>query len=235
MTANRRERGAALLILLMVLGLGVASTLMGAVRPHDARIARYVVTQQALREARDALIGFAITHGRLPRPAVSATDGRETAAPCRNDAGCSGLLPWVALGIAPVDGWGHRLLYSAAPDFTRAPIDFSTAVATKTMQTRRAGGLRYIEGGTKCERSAQCLPALVWSTGERNFGMSAQGIPQAGVSQTNADERNNATATVNLIYRSSTDDNLAEGGDFDDQITWVPLLPLINRVLSARP
>ncbi|MES2349824.1 MAG: hypothetical protein V4641_19855 [Pseudomonadota bacterium] len=229
------QRGAALLILILVLGMGAAALLMGVAGRWDGRAAHAVATQQVLGQAQDALIGFAVLHGRLPRPAVSATDGRESAVPCKNDAGCTGMLPWVTLGLGPVDGWGHRLRYSVAPDFTRSPIDFSAAVATKTVQSRVGGVLRYVAGQALCERSAQCLPALVWSTGQNNLGISEQGIAQASISDANLDERANAAATVNLIRRAATPRSEEAGGDFDDQLTWVPLLPLINRITATLP
>jgi type II secretory pathway pseudopilin PulG len=230
-----RQRGAALLILILVLGMGAAALLMGVAGRWDGRAAHAVATQQALGQAQDALIGFAVLHGRLPRPAVSATDGRESAVPCKDDAGCTGVLPWVTLGLAPVDGWGHRLRYSVAPNFTRSPIDFSAAVATKTVQSRVGGVLRYVAGQALCERSAQCLPALVWSSGQNNLGISEQGIVQASIGDANLDERANAVATVNLIRRAATTRSEEAGGDFDDQLTWVPLLPLINRITATLP
>jgi type II secretory pathway pseudopilin PulG len=232
---STRQRGAALLILILVLGMGAAAVLMSVAGRWDGRAAHAVATQQALGQAQDALIGFAILHGRLPRPAVSATDGRESALPCKDDASCTGVLPWVTLGLVPVDGWGHRLRYSVAPDFTRSPIDFSIAVATKTVQSRVGGALRYVAGQAMCERSAQCLPALVWSSGQNNFGISEQGIVQASVSEANLDERANAAATVNLILRAASVGGEEPGGEFDDQLAWVPLLPLINRITATLP
>jgi len=42
-------------------------------------------TQKILDETRQAIIGFAVINGRLPRPAVSATNGTERGA-CASEA-----------------------------------------------------------------------------------------------------------------------------------------------------
>ena len=67
-----RQRGAALLLLVAVLGLGAASLLIGAFGHDTGEAARQQRTLATLAQARDALLGFAVTHGRLPRPAASA-------------------------------------------------------------------------------------------------------------------------------------------------------------------
>ena len=69
-------------------------------------------TQRILEETRDSLIGYAMIHGRLPRPAASATDGVERDTPCTRDADCTGFVPWATLGTSQVDAWGKILRYS---------------------------------------------------------------------------------------------------------------------------
>src|SRR6185295_584121 len=48
-------------------------------------------TQRLLDETREALIGFAAANGRLPRPAVSSSNGAERAV-CGTDANCTGFI-----------------------------------------------------------------------------------------------------------------------------------------------
>ncbi len=225
-----RQRGAALLLLVAVLGLGLAVLLIEVGKQWQSQLAQERRTFVALGEARDALMGFAIQYGRLPRPAISATDGTESPQPCRDEQACTGFLPWLSLGIGRTDGWGHLLRYSAAPEFTRAPIDFSTAVATKAIQGRVQGQLYYTHGYAACGLSAQCLPAVIFSTGKENFGVSELGIMQAGLSTSNVDERSNVTASVAFIDRAASTQASDAGGEFDDLVSWLPLLPLINRV-----
>lgn len=234
--SGRRERGAALLLLLVMVGLGMASVLMSAAsnwRRDDGKERR---TLLALSQAQDALIGFAILHGRLPRPARSAVDGIEAAGPCRDDRECTGFLPWVTLGVDASDGWGHLLRYSASPAFTNAPVVFTEAVATKTIRVRHGADLVYFAGNASCKLSAQCVPAVVLSTGKENFGVSVLGVAQANPSPFNPDERINATTSADFIRGPARSGGAAvDGGDFDDLLTWVPLLPLVNRINATSP
>lgn len=226
----RRQRGAALLLLVAVLGLGAAALLISAVGRWNLQAGHERRTLAALGQAQDALIGFAIRHGRLPRPAVSASDGRERGLPCTSEQSCTGFLPWVSLGVERADGWGQLLRYSAAPAFTRAPIDFTTAVASKTLQSRRGGELVYVAGFPLCQRSAQCLPAVVLSSGKRGPGVSAQGVARLDGSTSNLDERRNAETGNAFIRRPASAEPADAGGEFDDLLSTVPLLTLINRI-----
>jgi len=94
-----RQRGAALLLLLVVGSVAAASLLISAFSRSNVEQVRERRTIAALGRATDALVGFAATHGRLPRPAISAIDGRERAEPCSGEEDCSGFLPWVDLGV----------------------------------------------------------------------------------------------------------------------------------------
>jgi prepilin-type N-terminal cleavage/methylation domain-containing protein len=74
-------------------------------------------TQKQLDELREALLGFAIVNGRLPRPATSEADGKERAAACADARECTGYVPWVTLGLPKADLWGKLLGYSVAPQY----------------------------------------------------------------------------------------------------------------------
>src|SRR5471032_1061152 len=117
-----RQRGAALLLLLMLAGVGAATLLVSALSRSSLEARRQQLTVRRLGQASDALLGYASTYGRLPRPAVSATDGNEREQPCDTEDSCTGWLPWVALGIDGSDAWGKRLRYSVTPEYTQAPV-----------------------------------------------------------------------------------------------------------------
>src|SRR5450830_1303793 len=196
---HARQRGAALLLLVTVLALGAATLLMSGYSPQAMEQRRVDQTQQSLAQSRDALMGFALQHGRLPRPAVSAQDGRESNIVCASDADCSGFLPWVALVVEQADSWGHVLRYSVTPAFTQAPIKRNEVLASKTIQTRYTdGSLRYVYGDDLCGRGA-CSPAVIFSTGKHNFGTSVQGVQQRKGNADNPDERSNDQATQHFI------------------------------------
>jgi hypothetical protein len=131
---------------------------------------------RALADAREALIGYAMLHGRRHvRPAD--TNGEESNTPRTPADNCSGLLPAATLGISALDGWGKQLRYSVTPVFTVAPISRDTAVADKQILTRNARGTTtYLAGQAQCSVNDPCIPAVVLSTGKYNLGVDAYGL-----------------------------------------------------------
>lgn len=231
---RRRQYGAALLLLLAVAGVGAATVLVSALGGNRSDLARERHTLTQLSQVNEALIGFALTHGRLPRPAVSATDGRESPAPCVSEQACSGFVPWVTLGIEGSDAWGKLLRYSVTPAYTQAPLLVSQAVATKRILSRDAAGRPYyVAGQANCTLDAQCMPAVVLSSGRRRLGTSPQGIALANDSNSNADEQRNNSAANDFMYRSASDNPANAGGEFDDLLTWLPLRTLYLRMSTA--
>jgi hypothetical protein len=226
---RRRERGAALLILLTLIVVGLSFFLMSAYSRESAAQRQSRATLQALGGARDAVIGFALRNNRLPRPAISATNGRERVEPCRSAQECSGLLPWAELGLEPGDGWGRLLRYSVTPAFAESPVPFDTVVATKTLRGRRGQDWYYIVGNDGCSAERQCAPAMIASSGQRNYGVSVQGVEQQVAPGDHADEAGNAAAIDHFISRAASGES-AIGGDFDDLVEPVPLPLLLRRV-----
>ena len=231
---RRHRSGAALLILITVVGLAAASLLVGALGRSSGELTRERRTLQALALANEALIGFAVVNGRLPRPAMSAIDGRENPAPCQSELACTGLLPWLTLGLEAGDSWGKLLRYSVTPEFTVAPIQSVQAVATKTVQSRDGDGrLRYLAGHAECTLAAECAPLVVFSNGKNNLGVDLRGMTQANASNANPDEQANHDAAVHFISRPASADASVAGGEFDDLLTWVPLGRLFNQMRAA--
>lgn len=232
-SSRARQRGAALLLFLLVVVLGAASVLMVAFSRASVEQTRVAQTTRALGQASEALIGFALQHGRLPRPAISAVDGRERPSVCRSEAQCTGFLPWVTLGVSGADSWGHLLRYSVTPAFTRAPIQRNEIFASKTLQVRDANGqLHYSVGSASCGRG-ECSPAILLASGKEGFATSVEGIAQFAMAQGRADEAYNAQATQSFIVRQATPELAVEGGAFDDMAAYVPLSPLLTRMLLA--
>lgn len=232
--AARRQRGAALLILVALVGLGAAALLISALGHSTLEARRVQRTVAKLGEANEALLGFAVRHGRLPRPAVSALDGGENPLPCDSEQSCTGLLPWVALGIDGVDAWGKRLRYSVTPVFTNSPLLRISAVATKTVQQRDAGGaLSYIVGQSTCDLGAQCAPLVVLSHGRENFGSSVLGIALPNAAVGNVDEQLNAASARHFVDRVASAEPAAPGGPFDDIVGTLPLSTLYQQMGAA--
>jgi len=224
MPRAERQGGAALLAAMLVLTVTVAAALMTAFTPASAGRLREQRTLALMAQASDALVGFAATHGRLPRPARDAGQGREQEQPCHSEAACSGYLPWLALGLPASDSWGRPLRYSVTPAFTSAPLMRTAAIATKRVRSRDASGVLYFTVGQEmCTLPAQCAPAVILSAGP-----SDAADPEA------SDEASNRLASRDFVQRPASNDSGTAGGRFDDLLAALPLPTLYERMAAAR-
>lgn len=236
MKPHAEQRGAVLLTLLLVAIVATAAVLLSAFSGNSVLRAREQHTDALLAQASEALVGFAATHGRLPRPARSPAqsvrsgfaaggavdDGRERSAPCATDADCTGTLPWLDLGLPAEDSWGHLLRYSVTPAFTAAPLARTAAIATKRVLARDGhGALFFVVGQQTCSLAAQCAPAIVFSRG-------ASDAPDS------TDEAANLLATSDFMQRPRSAETNAPGGPFDDLLVTVPLRTLYERMAAAK-
>ncbi len=226
-----RQRGAVLLILVGVLSMGAAAVFLSAANRNTLDLREQARTLVQLREAREAIFGFALTHGRLPRPAISASNGSESPTPCTTEESCSGWLPWVTLGITATDAWGKQLRYRATAVLTTAPVLRNSAVANKVIIGRDANGNEYFaEGETNCTLKHQCVAAVIVSFGKYNFGASEVGIAQVNASGSNADEMVNATSSTRFVRRQLSKDPYVRGGEYDDLVVSIGYDNLIARM-----
>ena len=216
-TGLRRQRGAALLVLLTMLILGVAAVAINTFRSGGAREAQAL---QALGQAREALLGYAALHGRLPRPSPSATAGIENPAACASEQQCTGFLPWATLGLGPLYARGKPLRYSVTPAFSTPDARLTSALPTKTIATRRGERLLAVRGRAPCAAVDECLPAVLIASGKYQ---GTQGADQAG----------NDRADSHFIQRPLSDQEREPGGAFDDLVAWVPYDLLLKRSSAA--
>ncbi len=217
----------------VALAMLVAGVLLGALLgPLAVHVERRGVeeTTRAMDEVREALLGFAMANGRLPRPANSASDGSERAADCLTNADCTGYLPWAVLGSPRSDAWGKLFRYSVTRAFanTSGPaISLSTA-GVKRVMTRSGSGPMIL---------ADQVAAVVISHGPRNWGRGLNATDYADASTTNLDEDANATndgqAATPFYARTASTLTSAPGGEFDDMVTWIPQSVLASRLVSA--
>lgn len=209
-------------IVLVIIGLLLGGLLMPLSAQVEQR--KNSETQKALDEINQALTGFAIANGRLPRPATSATNGAERAA-CATEAECTGFIPWAALGVTKLDAWNHIFRYKVTMAFT-TPFALTTPRFI-TVQTRdSAGALANLT-------TASDVPAIVLSHGKNGYGSTADdGTPQPAVPAANIDETTNATSTATYVSRTPTGTG-ATGGEFDDLATWLSPNTLFNRMVAA--
>ena len=170
MPSHHRQRGAALLLaLLLALTLGL-SLFFQAVDPVTARLARERRTEQALAQAKAALIAWSVVQGdmgdkihdrpgSLPCPDLGDTGTAATS--CESAKGSSlGRLPWKTLGIeAWRDADGERLWYALSNNFR---VSHSAAINS---DTRGQLQLYAADGTTLLTPAGEELAAIIFSAG----------------------------------------------------------------------
>lgn len=231
LTSARGFTLAEMAVVLVIVALLLAGMMLPLSAQQDIRARQE--TEGTLNDIREALIGFAIANGRLPRPATSSSDGAERLATCANDSECTGFIPWSTLGVKKTDGWNKLIRYSVTPAYANAAITL-TSVANRTVQTRdTAGNLAYLAGQATCNTANQCVPAVVFSHGKLNWGTNEAGASLPDTSATNVDEDANQTGPTNYFSRLASTDATVTGGEFDDMVVWLPTTLLVSRLITA--
>lgn len=130
-----RQRGAALMVMLVIIIMGTAAFLVSSLNSARLQNARDTTTADALAQAKEALIGYAVKvqlstsassnqprPGDLPCPDTN-NDGLQESS-CGNASGSTGQaarlgrLPWKTLGLPDLrDGSGERLWYAVSNNF----------------------------------------------------------------------------------------------------------------------
>lgn len=123
--ARTKQRGAVLMVMLVVMIVGMAAMLAGALGGATSKNARQGKTADALVQARDALIGYALKDGNrpgeLPCPDVNGDGSTKMNEDYGGGGACFqylGRLPWKTLGLPePRDGGNEPLWYALSADF----------------------------------------------------------------------------------------------------------------------
>lgn len=226
----RAARGFTLVELTMVLviiSLLVGGMLIGL--GTQRQISEANESQKQLNEIRDALIGFAVTNGRLPCPAdPTAPSGAGTAgieqprvpvSPPNVCPNFSGVLPWATLGVQELDVWGRRMSYRVNSDFSRS----ITGQAAFTLSSAGDINVRITSAGTLL---ASTIPAVLVSHGPNGQGAYLPTGVQMPISA-DADEAENSDADVEFVSKAFT-------STFDDQLVWITPSILMHRMVSAQ-
>jgi len=224
-----------LAVVMVIIGLLAASSLYTLSAQIETR--QRSDTQRKLEEAKELLVAFALVHGRLPCPGTTSGDeAGGGAAVCANAYG--GFLPARAIGYQPtdeagfaLDAWGRRLRYAvSATQWGAGPARFTrkhtTDAAWSIGQTPADLVVCSAASASTCDAGASVtnqnpVVALVLSTG-RNGAAGASGANEARNLDGNA-----------LFVSRTPDPPTAPGGEFDDQLVWIPVGLLYGRMVAA--
>ena len=234
-----------LILAILVSGLAVPIATQVAIRRHEE-------TKRILDDAREALLGFAASHGRLPCPATEPGRGEESFAAGGDAANgnCSnfhdGFLPAAAIGLSPLDpqgyardGWGtqeNRIRYAVfgagrSIGGVANPMTRANGMQQATLAALGdASGFLVICGVGASASASGCGPAANQLTRRAVFALLSLGPSAAGRAAPGTDESRNLDGdAVFVSHEPSTE----PGNEFDDTVTWVPLNVLVGRMIAA--
>ena len=247
---ERRARGFTLLevlvamVILAILASGLAIPLAAQVE-----LRKREATRRLLDDAREALLGFAAAHGRLPCPASATSRGEEAfaAGGDASNGACSsfhdGYLPAASLGLAPLDGDGFlRDAWGAPRNRVRYAVFGGLAVngianpltRTNGMQAATLSGLgaasHYLficASGTGTTASG-CGAASNQLTRRAAFVLLSRGANDDATP--GSDEARNTDGDGVFVHRDASGGN---ANAFDDILSWVPVHLVASRLLAA--
>ena len=241
---SRRMHGFTLIelaIALVIIALLATGLMISMVAQRESIAA--AETQRQLSEARDALLGFAAAHGRLPCPAAPAATGVEQPAGggnCNNP--WDGFLPALTLGLHPtdpngyaLDGWGNPLRYAVTTSShaTCPNSCFTTTDGAKNAWNVGPGTLSpdlhvcsTSAGTTGGGANATCAPGTSLATNAVAviFSRGANG----GVVPTSDDEQANGNSDRLFVSHTPT---ATGANEFDDLVLWMSPNILYNRLI----
>lgn len=163
-----RQRGAALLVMLVILVVGIAAILVNSLTASSVKTARQATTAAALAQAKDALIGYAVSDanrpGELPCPDFD-NDGMSTPVNDYSGSSCKSLVGWLpykALGLPELrDANGEHLWYAVANPFHAN----GTAILNSDTPTTYPTQMLTINDGTTGATLQSGVIAIVFSPG----------------------------------------------------------------------
>lgn len=246
-----------LAVVIAIVALLLGALLTPLATQHQLR--KNKEAERELREIKEALIGFAVTNGRLPCPDTDASpDGIENppppgVPPCTAE---EGLLPWQTLGVAATDPWGRIYRYRVSPEFT-FPVQTGTPAATPgqfdlfdvgTVVIHTRGDNPALGGGGEQKEdivlTSDAAAAVVshGSNGSGGIWLDANTIDPANAGTDEFVNSDGANLSPHFYARQITlpatggCSDTAEGSafcEFDDLAIWIPRVVLINRMVEA--
>jgi type II secretory pathway pseudopilin PulG len=237
-----------LVLLIMTLALSSLAVPLAA----QVQLRRLDETHRMLDEARDALLGFAAAHGRLPCPASETSRGMESFAAGGDAANgaCSnfhdGYVPGATLGLSPLDGDGYlrdpwatsrnRVRYAvfgAGPAINgiAQPLTRTNGLQAATLPALGAAShyLFICSTGALADGSG-CGPGANQLTRRAAFVLFSTGANAIEAPAAGSDEARNLDGDPVFVSREFSS---RPGEEFDDIVQWVAIHILINRMVVA--
>jgi type II secretory pathway pseudopilin PulG len=232
-TCPNRQRGVALMVMLVVMIMGIAAALIGSLTTTALKNEQQRKTAEALAQAKDALIGYAVSDsnrpGELPCPDVDG-DGKLTMNIDYIGGNCVSLIgriPWITLGLPELlDGNADRLWYALSEPFHANGSSVINSNTKGTLAVYRA------DGTTILTEAGYSAVAVIFSPGN----------PLGSQSRTTAAEKNNAANyldSVNGKNNASSNGPFIAGtksDSFNDQLLFVTtknLMPLVEQRVAS--
>lgn len=238
---SRKQRGVALMVMLVILVVGTATVLVNSLTSSSVKTARQENTSAALAQAKDALIGRAVSDGNMPGslpcpdlltniPGTNVpNDGIADLLSGNDCPSYVGRLPWKTLGLPDLrdgDG-GERLWYALSNGFrddnSAQPLNSNTKGA---LLVYRADGLSL-----QTEAGYDAV-AVIFSPGSA-LGSQTRNTATEQISAANyldiANSRNNASVSGPFIAG-------VQSATFNDQLLFITtknLMPLVEQRVAG--
>ena len=220
-------------IVLAILGLLLGALVSPLAMQLELR--RIEETRRTLDRVEQALLGFAVSRGRLPCADVEGdgVENRDASGGCAPGA-LEGTLPWITLGISATDAWGRALRYRVSAEFTRSVGTGMPPAPDRLDLYDTRGDIDVLTRGAERAVSALAadVPVVFLSTGPN----AVDGMMPAG-----ADEAENVDGDGIFFRRLQT--RAADGCDddtpaaplceFDDLVRWIPAPILLYQLVQA--
>lgn len=217
------QSGAALMVMLVILIVGASAMLLNSLNSAKSRLARDRVTMDALAQAKEVLIGYAITYGDtstnvsgfLPCPDQgqnSTTDGAANSSCSAKNISVMGKFPWKTLGTYPIkDGNGDCLWYAVSGSYKNKPdTDLMNWDNNGLFQIMAPDGVNFLAGSTVDKQPVAIIFSPGTSIGSQSR-TSATNTPSCGGNYTSSNYLDNDTVHgINNANVSTTANTLTQ-------------------------
>ena len=215
LTARPRQRGVALLIILGVLVMGLLYVFLLGLNSTGSQQARDKITMDALAQAKEALIAYAVTYsdthssdvpGYLPcpdNPTYGSSEGNAGSNCSGKNISVIGKLPWKTLGLEPLrDGYGECLWYAVSGSHkNNTSTDMMNWDTNGQLEVMSADNALLLAGITPDSRAV----AVIFAPGPSLAGQNrapSPGTPVCGGNYTAANYLDSANGIDNATISS---------------------------------